>query len=154
MKQVALGCLLLCSAAVCFGQGTEALYPRHIEAPDYPPVARAAHVTGKITLTVTIDAEGKVENVEATSEDPRQRAHPLLQRYAVENMRHWTFAKPSAVPYMETIVYDYELDTDLPSEGGPRSLPAITKVNFDLPDHVTILTNVRMIETSSSGAHH
>jgi TonB family protein len=154
VKQTALGCLLLCSAAACFGQGSEALCPRHMEAPDYPPIARSAHVTGKITLTVTIDAEGRVENVDATAEDPRQRAHPLLQRYAIENMRHWTFAKPPAAPYMETIVYDYELDADLPSEGGPSSLPAITKVNFDLPDHVTILTNVRMIETSSSGARH
>ncbi len=111
-------------------------------------------MTGKITLTVTIGAEGRVESVEGTAEDPRQRAHPLLQRYAIENMRHWTFAKPPAAPYRETIVYDYELDADLPPEDGPSSPPAITRVNFDLPDHVAILTNVQMIETSSSGTHH
>jgi TonB family protein len=153
VKQIALGCLLLFSPAACFGQGAEALCPRHIEAPDYPPIARAAHVMGKIMLTVTIDSEGKVENVDAIAEDPHERAHPILQPYAIENMRRWTFAKPPAAPYVETIVYDYELDEDLPAEGGPSKLPAITKVNFDLPDHVTVLTNVQMIETLSSGTH-
>ena len=153
MKKLAFGCLMLCMAAACFGQDRAAPCPRHIEAPGYPPAARAAHVTGKITLAVTIDADGNVVHVGATAEDPRQQAHPLLQKFAVENMQHWTFAKPASAPYTEVIVYDYEFDPALTPSGGKSFLPAITKTTFDLPDHVTIATNLMFIDTQNSRLH-
>jgi TonB family protein len=143
MRGTALGFLLLCGAGLCFGQEQQALCPRHIEVPTFPPIARAAHVTGKITLTLTIDADGNVRNVEATADNPVMQAHPLLQKFAVENMQHWTFAKPPSVPYTETIVYDYEFDPSLPADGGANP---ITKVTFDLPNRVTILTNLSIID--------
>jgi TonB family protein len=153
MKKVAFGCLMLCMAAACFGQDQAALCPRHIEAPGYPAIARTAHVTGKVTLAVTIDADGKVVHVDATVDDPRQQAHPLLQKFAVENMQHWTFAKPPSAPYTQIIVYDYEFDQALPTSGGKSSLPAITKTTFDLPDHVTIATNLMFIDTQNARPH-
>jgi hypothetical protein len=102
-------------------------------------------LTGKITLTVTIEADGNVEHVEATTDNPVQHGHPILQEHAIENMRHWTFAKPPSAPCTLIIVYDYEFDTALPPAGGPHWSPSITKVKFDLPDHVTILTNTTII---------
>ena len=128
-------------AAACFGQIQEGLCPKHIETPQYPTLARQAHVTGKITLTVTADADGKVKHVEAVTDNPVQRAQPLLQNSAVENMQHWTFAKPSFAPYTQVIVFDYEYDSTLPPSGGPSSLASITKVTIDLPDRVNILIN-------------
>jgi TonB family protein len=153
MKRLASIGLLIWLTAGCSANSRQPLCPKHIETPDFPPDARAAHVTGEITLTISIDADGRVKNVEATSANPVERAHPLLQKHAIENMHHWTFARPSSAPYIQTIVYDYEFDDSLPPEGGASSLPAITKVNFDLPDHVAILTNLRIIDVSSSREH-
>jgi TonB family protein len=144
VKNLVLGWLLLCVGTACFAQDQAPLYPRHIETPNYPAIARAAHISGKITLKVTIGADGNVEHVEATAENPVQREHPLLQKYAIENMQHWTFAKPPSAPYTQIIVYDYELDPELPDGGG--------KTTFDLPDHVLITTNVPTIEVQSSRA--
>ena len=140
-------------AAACFGQIQEGLCPKHIETPQYPALARQAHVTGKITLTVTVDADGKVKHVEAATDNPVQRAQPLLQNSAVENMQHWTFAKPSFAPYTQVIVFDYEYDSTLPPSGGPSSLPSITKVTIDLPDRVNILINGEIIEPAKSKTH-
>jgi Gram-negative bacterial TonB protein C-terminal len=153
MTRSAFGCLLLLLVEGCAGHVQQPLCPKHIETPFFPPIARAAHVTGKITLHVAIDADGNVKNVEATADNPVLQAHPLLQKYAVENMQHWTFAKPSSTPYTQTIVYDYEFDDSLPPEGGLSSLPEITRVNFDLPDRVEISTNLRIIDVSKSGRH-
>lgn len=146
MKIAALGVLWLCITQVCFAQGQAALCPRHIESPQYPQLAHTAHVTGKITLTVTIDADGNVKQVESTGGNPSEDKHPLLRKYAVENMQRWTFAKPPSAPYTQVIVYDFELDESLPASGGPHSSPAITKVIFDLPDRVTILTNASFVD--------
>lgn len=140
-------------AAACFGQIQEGLCPKHIETPQYPTLARQAHVTGKITLTVTADADGKVKHVEAVTDNPVQRAQPLLQNSAVENMQHWTFAKPSFAPYTQVIVFDYEYDSTLPPSGGPSSLPSITKVTIDLPDRVNILINGEIIEPAKKKTH-
>jgi hypothetical protein len=146
MKKISLGCVFLCLAANCFGQNQKPLCPRHIETPDYPAIAGTAHLAGKFTLTATGNSDGNVMHVEATTDSPRAQAHPLLQKYAIANMERWTFAKPPYAPYTQAIVYDYEFDASLPPSGGPHALPAITKVNFDLPDRVTILTNFPMID--------
>jgi Gram-negative bacterial TonB protein C-terminal len=151
VKKLAFGCLMLCTAAACFGQDQMPLCPKHIEAPGYPVIARVAHVTGKITLTVTIDADGNVVHVDTTADDPREQAIPVLEKFAVENIQHWTFAKPPSAPYKQAVVYDYEFDPALPAAGGKHDMPVVTLVSFDLPDRVTITTNpdvIRGIDTS------
>jgi TonB family protein len=153
VKKSAFGCLLFFIAAACFGQIQGGLCPKHIETPQYPPLARQTHITGKITLTVTVDADGRVKHVEAVTDNQVQRAQPLLQDSAVENMQHWTFAKPSFAPYTQVIVYDYEFDATLPPSRGPSSLPSITKVTIDLPDHVKILINEEIIEPAKPKIH-
>ena len=95
-------------------------------------------------------AEGKVQHVAATPAKPNQRAYQLLQDSAIENVQHWTFVKPPTAPYTEVIAYDYEDDPSLPSSRGAKRMPVITKVLFDLPDHVRILTNVPIIDTNKS----
>jgi hypothetical protein len=137
----------------CSANKSQSLYPKHIETPDFPPIARAAHVTGRIWLTVTVDADGNVRSVEAKAENAIQQAHPLLQKYAIENMEHWKFMKPPSGLSKQVILYDYDFDPSLPGEGGPSYLPAITKVDFDLPDHVAIRTNLRFIDVSQSPKH-
>jgi len=136
MRMPALMCLVICCAMPCFAQSQQPLPPRHIETPHFPPAARAANITGSVSLSVTIDADGHVMKVEAMT-GPK-----LLQTAAAENLQHWAFAKPPTAPYEETITYDYEFDDSLPGNDGTT---AITNVNFDLPDHVTILANVRVL---------
>src|ERR1700683_929595 len=153
MARLALFGLLIWLTAGCSANTRQPLCPKHIETPDFPPLARTAHLTGKITLTIAIDADGGVTNIEATPDNPVEPARLLLQKYAIENIRHWTFAKPSSVPYIQTIVFDYEFDPSLPAEGGASSLPALTRVNLDLPDHVAIFTNLRIIDASKSREH-
>jgi len=136
--------LYIALATTCFAQAQQVLCPKHIEAPVYPPLARLSLLAGKVTVTVALDAEGNVERVEATTEDPRLLKTLLLQKSAVENIKHWTFAKPPSVPFTRLLIYDYEFDDSVPGDDGANP---ITKVTFDLPDRVTILGNLRFIET-------
>jgi TonB family protein len=131
-------------------QGQAALCPRHIETPSYSPMARMANVTGEVVLQVTIDAQGNVADAKATNTGTRVS---LLERGAIENVWHWTFTKPPSAPYTETITYDYEFDLSLPGYDGSPSRPVITKVRFDLPDHVIMATNAMMVEPSQPRTH-
>lgn len=142
---------LLCMFAVpCLAQTQPAICPKHIESPTYPQLARQTRLMGEVTLSVTVDADGKVQHVTTLPGDAKRPAHKLLRDSAVENMQHWTFSKPPTAPYTEVIVYDYENDPSLPTSGGPKGLPVLTKVVFDLPDHVRISMNDGFIETNKS----
>jgi TonB family protein len=54
--------------------------------PTYPPVAKAAHASGTVTVQVTVDEEGKVISANAVS------GHPLLQAAAVQAARQARFS--------------------------------------------------------------
>jgi protein TonB len=56
--------------------------------PVYPPDAKAAKIQGKVTLTVSISKEGKVENIQVASGDP------ILAAAAVEAVGKWEY-KPT-----------------------------------------------------------
>ena len=143
--------LLLCMFAVpCLGQTQPPICPKHIESPTYPLLARQARLMGEVALSVTVDAEGKVQRVVALPGSANRQVHNLLRDSAVENMWHWTFSKPPTAPYTEVIVYDYEDDPSLPLSGGPKRLPVLTKVVLDLPDHVRISMNAPIFNPSES----
>jgi TonB family protein len=137
MRAMTVGCLLLLAFAGC-SRPVPQLFPSHIETPSYPGVARVARITGKVVLLVTIDADGNVIDAKAANDD---KWVGLLKIDTIDNIRHWTFAKPSSAPYTQTITYDYEFDSSLPQDYYRR-----TKVNFDLPRRVTILTNESVVE--------
>ena len=143
MRRVMFCSLIFWLAGSCFGQS---LCPKHIEIPTYPPPARGARVQWKVTLKVTIDAEGTVKNVEAADEPGRQ-AQPMLQKFAIDNMKLWTFEKPASAPVTQVIVYEYKFDRTLPINDHQNP---ITKVTLDLPDRVTILANEVAINPSKA----
>lgn len=69
MKIKTFACLLLLLLpGTFFAQEAEPLCPRHIETPLYPLPVRVAHVQGKVALSVTIGADGKVMDAEATND--------------------------------------------------------------------------------------
>jgi TonB family protein len=140
LKSLSSAFFSLWLGCACVAQGVVALCPKHIETPSYPAIARAAHVTGKVVLALTINAEGNVIEAKVTN------GAAMLGESALDNIRHWTFTKPPTAPYTQTIVYDYEIDDSLPADDGSHP---IVKVSYDLPDRVMILTNSRLAEPAS-----
>jgi len=57
--------------------------------PEYPRVARIAHISGTVVLEMVINKQGGVEDVKATS------GHPLLVQSAIDAVRQWRYQ-----PYM------------------------------------------------------
>jgi TonB family protein len=76
-------------------------------APVYPPVARAAHMQGTVTLHAIISKEGKMERVEVIS------GPSLLQGAALEAVKQWTYK-----PYL--------------LNGAPAEVDTTVIVNFNL----------------------
>lgn len=64
------------SAAPIFG-GVLNGKATNLPAPEYPPIAKAAHASGSVRVNVTVDEEGNVISAQAVS------GHPLLQAAAV-----------------------------------------------------------------------
>jgi len=140
MKSKMFGCLILFLAGTCSGQEAMPLCPRHIETPIHPTIALTANVYGKVFLTITVDADGKVTDADISS---AAKSVPLLERSTISNIRRWTFAKPAVAPYKQAIEYDYEIDSSL-----PVNTPA--RVTFDLPDQITIVIGRTVLETKSA----
>lgn len=76
--------------------------------PVYPPLAKAAKVSGAVVVEVTIDETGKVIEARAIS------GHPLLKDSAVEAAREWTFSPTqlSGVPVkvIGTLTFNFHSD--------------------------------------------
>jgi hypothetical protein len=150
-KLMLSGCLPFLWVLSCMGQTRQSLCPKHIETPTYAAIARTAHISGRVLMTLTINADGKVGDVAVTNED--ERSVKLLEIGAVANIRLWTFAKPQSAPYKQNITYDFQLDDKLPL-AGVKNYPDVTYVTYDLPDLVTIRANNHVLETSGgSGSH-
>jgi protein TonB len=62
--------------------------------PEYPPLARAARISGSVTVEVYVNEEGQVISAEAKT------GHPLLKAAAVEAAKQWLFAptKQQGIP--------------------------------------------------------
>lgn len=87
--------------------------------PEYPPLARAAQVSGAVVVELTIDEEGNVMAARAIS------GHPLLKDSAIAAALGWKF-KPttlSGIPVrvIGTITFNFTLDVT------PKDLEALAK---------------------------
>ena len=61
-----------------------------MKAPEYPPIAHAAHASGPVIVEVEVDSAGDVISARATS------GHPLLRSASVKAAQEWKFAtRPS-----------------------------------------------------------
>ena len=124
------------------GRASEKVNPKHIETPQFPSLARTARTVGEVNLRLTIDANGNVVSVEAIRNKAGNVPHPLLEQYCEENVRKWTFSKPSRPPVTQNMIYDFQIDDRLtPTYDAP-----IEKTYFDLPDRVRIVSNNATIE--------
>ncbi|HVG21152.1 MAG TPA: TonB family protein [Blastocatellia bacterium] len=80
---------------------------RRVE-PVYPPLAKAAQVSGAVVVEVTLDEEGNVISARAIS------GHPLLKDAAVAAAREWKFSETKLrgepVKVVGTITFNFMLD--------------------------------------------
>ena len=78
------GGLFLCAGAAFAAPTQRAIVSR--VAPAYPELARRMHVSGKVVLLVTIQADGKVSATKVES------GHALLAPAAQDAVSRWRFA--------------------------------------------------------------
>jgi TonB family protein len=78
------GGLVACSSSVLAATSHRAIVSR--VTPAYPELARRMHVTGKVVLLVTIQADGKVSATKVES------GHALLAPAAQDAVSRWRFA--------------------------------------------------------------
>ncbi|HST20976.1 MAG TPA: energy transducer TonB [Blastocatellia bacterium] len=95
--------------------------------PAYPPLAKAAKVSGSVVVEVTVDEDGKVIAARAIA------GHPLLKDSAVAAARNWKFTPTmlagTPVKVIGTITFNYNLDepsaqTDDTVGGVPSEIPS------------------------------
>ena len=72
----------------------------------YPPIAKAAHVTGKLTLWATVK-EGLVVKTDVLSKADVATGQRYLESPTVENLKTWRFA--ADVNDVVTVTYTYAI---------------------------------------------
>lgn len=121
-------------------------YPRllHAELPLYPPLARSAHISGKVEIEVTVEkgsvVDAQVKSAEIQIADPQNRtvydskAKAAAARYlsdpSLANIKSWQFDPEERSTFLVT--YAYEI------EGEETPLPENPKVELVLPRLVKV----------------
>ncbi len=87
--------------------------------PIYPPLARAAHITGDVDLVLTVRADGVVDSVVVSS------GHPLLKESAVTSARQSQFECRGCTEQFNKyrLVYTFNIEGECECE--PRESPSI-----------------------------
>jgi Ca-activated chloride channel homolog len=95
--------------------------------PAYPELARQARVSGKVVLTLTVDEEGNVTDVNVVS------GHPLLDDAAVNAVKQWKYAptllngEPAPVSITATVDFKSGLPST-PTQNQPRIDPVLSRL--------------------------
>ncbi len=123
-KRALLGLIL---AVPAFGQATPpAAVPvlQGAALPMYPPIAKAAHVTGKVIVRATIK-DGLVVKTDVLSKlDPAGQR--FLETATIENLKTWRFA--ATVTGAFSVTYTYEIsgtETEEPTNPRVEMLPSL-----------------------------
>src|SRR3954463_16201471 len=83
MKRI-LATLALFVAATAFAQEHKISVQKY-EVPVYPPIARVAHISGDVKLSLEIAPDGTVTTARVLS------GHPMLVTSATEAIKKWRF---------------------------------------------------------------
>jgi hypothetical protein len=91
----------------------------------YPPIAKAAYVTGKVVVRLTIK-DGLLVQTEVLSKPPVASGGRLLESPTLANLKTWRFA--ADVNGAFTVTYTYEIsgtETDDPTNARVEMLPSL-----------------------------
>jgi hypothetical protein len=92
--------------------------------PMYPPIAKAAHVTGKVMLRVTVKGGLVVKTDVLSKLDPAGQR--FLETATIENLKTWRFAADVTGEY--TVTYTYEIsgeESEQPTNAKVEMLPSL-----------------------------
>ncbi len=93
--------------------------------PVYPPIAKAAHVTGKVSVRVAVK-DGIVVKTDVQSKPGVAAGGRLLESPTIENLKTWRFAADVIGEF--TVTYTYEIsgtETDEATNAKVEMLPSL-----------------------------
>ena len=93
--------------------------------PLYPPIAKAAHVTGKVIVRITVK-DGLIVQTDVLSKPAVSSGGRFLESPTVENLKTWHFAADVSGAF--TVTYTYEIagtETDDPTNAKVEMLPSL-----------------------------
>ena len=93
--------------------------------PRYPPIAQAAHMTGKVVVRVAVK-DGLVVKTDIVSVNDGRAGQRFLETPTVENLKTWRFAATMTGAF--TVTYTYEISgepTDDPTNASVEMLPSL-----------------------------
>jgi hypothetical protein len=93
--------------------------------PRYPPIAAAAHVTGRVVIEVTVK-NGLVVNTSVLPKPDAPVGRRLLELPTVENLRTWRFDANVTGTFVSTYTYSISgSETDDPTNAKIEILPSL-----------------------------
>jgi protein TonB len=94
-------------APVRVGGNIKAPAQTHNVKPDYPPMAKAAHVSGVVIIEATVGKDGAVESARVL------RGNPLLNQAALDAVKQWRYSplmlNGQATPFILTVTVTFAL---------------------------------------------
>jgi hypothetical protein len=120
--------------------------------PMYPPIARAAHITGKVAVQVAVK-DGQVVKADVVSKlDPAGQR--FLETVTVENVKTWRFA--SDVTGTFTVTYTYAIsgdETDNPTNPRVEMLPSLDVNITARPVKPTVNYGAQSVPATDTALH-
>jgi TonB family protein len=122
------------------------------EQPKYPPIAKAAHITGKVIVRVTVK-EGQVVSTEVVSKlDPGGQR--FLETATVANLKTWRFAADVNGEFPVTYSYSIAGDeTDNPTNPRVEMLPSLDVNITARPVKPTVNYGAQSVPATDTLAH-
>jgi TonB family protein len=108
--------VILCSLLVVWGPclaAQEGCPVKAAVAPQYPPIAVLARLSGSVAVRVVVDQSGNVTQADAT------KGHPVLKKAAREAAKKWKFEIAPAPSRTTLLEFDFKVlpeKSDLESE--------------------------------------
>lgn len=118
--------------------------------PRYPPIAKAAHVTGKVSVRVTVK-DGRVVKTDVVSKlDPAGQR--FLETPTVENLKSWRFAADVNSEF--TVTYTYAIageETEAPTNPTVEMLPSLDVNITARPVKPVVMYGAQSTQTHEAG---
>ena len=95
------------------------------DLPTYPPIARAAHIVGKVLLQGTVK-NGVVVKTEVLSKADASKGEGYLESPSVENLKSWRFAPDVTGTFAVTYMYEISgTEAEDPTNASIEMLPSL-----------------------------
>jgi len=121
--------------------------------PVYPPIVKAAHITGKVIVRVAVE-NGLVVKTEILSKPDVAAGQRFLESPTVENLKTWHFAADVTGAF--TVTYTYEIsgtETDDPTNTKVEMLPSLDVKLTARPVKPTVMYQKQSSPSADTSPH-